>query len=94
MSVVVKKTPAAGARGTEVARAEGMEVVLETGNWSAEWILKKELAAKPNGKKGFAGPSELMMEVPSEECDAVTTRGGGSRVDDMVYYSFLVRDVS
>ena len=65
--MVVKIMPAAGARGTEVARAEEMGAVLETGNWSAEWMLTKELATGPNGKKGFARPSELMMEVPSEE---------------------------
>lgn len=65
--MVVNMMPAAGARGTEVARAEGIAVVLDTGNWSAEWMLTKELAPRPNGKKGMAGPSKLMMEVPLEE---------------------------
>ena len=65
--MVVKMTPAAGARGTEVARVEGMGMVLETGNWSVEWMLTKELPAGPNGEKDFAGPSELMTEVPSAE---------------------------
>ena len=65
--MVVKIKPAAGARGTEVARAEGIGAVLEAGNWSAEWMLTKELPTGPNGKKGFARPSELMIEVPAEE---------------------------
>ena len=46
--MVVNIMPAAGARGTEVARLEGIGVVLETGNWSAEWMLTKELAPGMN----------------------------------------------
>ena len=42
--MVVNMMPAAGARGTEVARLKGIAAVLETGNWSAEWMLTKELA--------------------------------------------------
>ena len=65
--MVVKMAPAAGARGTELARVEEMWLVLEAGNWSVEWMLTKELPAGPNGEKDFARPSELTMEVPSEE---------------------------
>lgn len=65
--MVVNMMPAAGARGTEVARVDGIGLVLETGNWSAEWMLMKELAPGPNGEKGFARPSKLMMEVPLDE---------------------------
>ena len=64
---MVNTTPAAGARGTEVAGPEGMGVLLETGTRSAEWMLTKELAAGPNGEKDCARSSELMIEVPLEE---------------------------
>ena len=65
--MVVNMTPAAGARGTEVARLDEIGLVLETGNWSAEWMLMKELAPGPKGENCFARPSKLMMEVPLEE---------------------------
>ena len=76
--------PAAGARGIVEVVDTGRSTI-EAGIRGAVCTMEKVLADGPKGANGTALTSEENTDFPSGVCEAVTTLGGGSCVDDMTF---------
>ena len=81
ISVVQKRTPDGGQRGSVVSVGGGGAEELETGTLGEEWKVAKEEPDGPNGENCGIWVSLAKMEVPDGSWLVRMRRGGGNGED-------------